>query len=119
MWNVFMHDSLFAPAISGWGLGAAILTFVFLVIALWSLAWKALALWNAAKNHQRIWFIVLLLVNTVGILEIVYLAWFAKDASKENSDELFPFLKKFAASMPARAPSQAEPAPAKTESKPE
>ena len=114
MWNVFMHDSLFAPAISGWGLGAAVLTFVFLIIALWSLVWKALAMWHAAKNRQRIWFIVLLLVNTVGVLEIIYLAWFAKDSSKENSEELLPFLKTMNVSMPTRAASAAGPAPEST-----
>ncbi len=46
---------------------------VLLLLALWTIFWKGLALWHAAKAKQPVWFVVLLLVNTVGILEIVYL----------------------------------------------
>ena len=44
----------------------------------WSIAWKGVALWNAAKNSQKNWFIAILVINTVGILEIIYLFRFAK-----------------------------------------
>ena len=43
------------------------------LIVLWSLVWKGLALWRAAKRGEKIWFVVFLIVNTAGILEIVYL----------------------------------------------
>lgn len=46
---------------------------LFIALILWSLFWKAWALWTAARNKEKIWFIVLLLVNTAGILEIIYL----------------------------------------------
>ncbi|OGH24745.1 MAG: hypothetical protein A3B47_00505 [Candidatus Levybacteria bacterium RIFCSPLOWO2_01_FULL_39_24] len=49
-----------------------------LTLLAWSVAWKGLALWNASKNSQKNWFIVILVVNTVGILEIAYLFRFAK-----------------------------------------
>ena len=52
--------------------------YVVFLIFLWSLLWKGIALWKAAKLGQRNWFIVLLIVNTVGILEIAYLFGFAK-----------------------------------------
>ena len=48
------------------------------VLFLWSLLWKGIALWRASKNDQRNWFVVMLVVNTIGILEIVYLFFFAK-----------------------------------------
>ena len=48
------------------------------LLAVWSLAWKGLALWRAAKQSQRNWFIALLVLNTVGILEIAYLYFFSK-----------------------------------------
>jgi len=48
----------------------------FVVLA-WSIVWKGIALWNASKNGQRNWFIVILIINTLGILEIVYLFRFA------------------------------------------
>jgi len=51
---------------------------VFFVLAIWTLVWKGLALWRAAQNKSKPWFIVLLLVNTVGILEIAYIFFFSK-----------------------------------------
>ena len=41
-------------------------------LILWSLFWKGIALWHAGRRGQPWWFVVLLVVNTVGILEIVY-----------------------------------------------
>jgi methionyl-tRNA synthetase len=50
----------------------------FLVPALiWSLVWKGLALYKAARNDQKGWFCVLLVLNTLGIVEIVYLLFFS------------------------------------------
>ena len=49
---------------------------VLIAIIVWSLIFKGIALWNAARNHQKRWFIVLLILNTLGILEIIYLIWF-------------------------------------------
>lgn len=52
------------------------------VLLIWSIVWKGLALWNAAKNGQKNWFIamfiIILVINTAGILEIIYLFRFAK-----------------------------------------
>jgi len=48
------------------------------VLITWSIAWKGVALWNATKNNQKNWFIVILIVNTIGILEIIYLFGFAR-----------------------------------------
>lgn len=53
--------------------------FLFLI---WSLIWKGLALWRAAKLEQRNWFIAILVFNTGGILEIIYLFTFAKKKLK-------------------------------------
>ncbi|HBB76258.1 MAG: hypothetical protein A3J18_00080 [Candidatus Levybacteria bacterium RIFCSPLOWO2_02_FULL_40_18] len=47
-------------------------------ILLWSTFWKLLALWRSVKSDQQYWFIAIFLLNTVGILEIVYLFRFAK-----------------------------------------
>ena len=51
---------------------------LFIVLLLWSFFWKGLALWHSARRGEYIWFIVLLFVNTLGILEIVYLFAIAK-----------------------------------------
>lgn len=49
------------------------------LLAIWSLIWKGLALWRAAKEENKGWFIALLIFNTAGILEIAYLFFFAKE----------------------------------------
>ena len=49
---------------------------VLLVVALWTIVLKGFALWYSARGSQKGWFIVLIVVNTLGILEIVYLIWF-------------------------------------------
>jgi methionyl-tRNA synthetase len=43
------------------------------LLLIWSGFWKALALWHSGRRGQTAWFIILLIVNTVGILEIIYL----------------------------------------------
>jgi len=55
---------------------------VLIVLVIWTLIWKGPALWKAARSSKKIWFIVLLLVNTVGILDIIYL--FAIDRKTKN-----------------------------------
>jgi hypothetical protein len=55
---------------------------VFVIVVLWSLVWKGLALWKAAREESKVWFVVLLLVNTVGILDILYLYVFSKKSGQ-------------------------------------
>lgn len=43
------------------------------VIVLWDIVWKLLASWRAARNRQKVWFVLLIVLNTAGILPIVYL----------------------------------------------
>ena len=55
---------------------------LLVVVILWTLIWKGMALWKAAKEGNKVWFVVLLLVNTIGILEILYLYVFSKKSPK-------------------------------------
>jgi MFS superfamily sulfate permease-like transporter len=48
-----------------------------LLLAVWSLIWKGLALWKSARLNQPLWFLLLLVVNTMGILEILYIYVFS------------------------------------------
>lgn len=55
------------------------LVFTLVIIgALWEAVWKGIALWRAARNDHQIWFIFLLIVNSVGILPIIYILFFSK-----------------------------------------
>jgi len=48
------------------------------VVLIWSIFWKGKALWTAAGKKQLTWFIILLLINTIGLLEILYLLFFQR-----------------------------------------
>lgn len=56
-------------------------SWILLVLALWTAPWKGVALWKAARNKDLVWFIVLLLINTLAILEILYIFVFSKKKS--------------------------------------
>lgn len=51
------------------------------LIILWTLPWKGVALWKAATNKQTGWFIALLVLNTLAVLEILYIFVFSKKKS--------------------------------------
>ncbi len=60
---------------STWGTviaSTAGLTTLLIVLIAWNLLWKGLAMWRAARSGAKVWFVVLLLVNTLGILDILY-----------------------------------------------
>jgi len=47
-------------------------------ILAWTLPWKGVALWKSARNEHKWWFIALLVLNTMAILEIIYIFFFSK-----------------------------------------
>ncbi len=46
---------------------------LLVVLSLWSLVWKGLALYKSARRREVAWFVVMLVLNTAGILPIIYL----------------------------------------------
>ena len=46
---------------------------LFVAAIAWSIAWKGASLWRAARNDSKPWFATLLLTNTLGVLDAVYL----------------------------------------------
>ena len=55
---------------------------LFTALMIWSLVWKGLALWRAAKRTDTVWFIIFMFLNTAGILEIIYYYVIAKSDQK-------------------------------------
>lgn len=51
---------------------------LFVIMLIWSYSWKLLALWKSARKNSPVWFIILALVNTMGIVEILYIFVFSK-----------------------------------------
>lgn len=68
---------------NGTGLGAGLIFApIFLALTIWSIIWKGLALWKAAQKKHKVWFWVLIFINTLGILDILYLYIFSKKPHK-------------------------------------
>lgn len=55
---------------------------IFLILALWEIVWKGIGMWYAARNNQKYWFAAILVLNTVGVLPILYLFVFGKKKLK-------------------------------------
>jgi len=66
------YMSTLATEGSGWFLA------LIIVLAIWELLWKGIGLWKAAKKEQKYWFIAMLILNTAGILPILYIFFFQK-----------------------------------------
>ncbi len=76
-WNGY--GNAFLPGIlTGW------LSVLIIPVAFWSLFWMGWALWRAAKDDSKIWFIILLLVHTVGILDIIYIFLISKKGGSKK-----------------------------------
>ena len=45
----------------------------FYLVLIWSVVWKGLALWKSARNKHLVWFVFILVINSFGILSIIYL----------------------------------------------
>jgi len=54
------------------------------MLIIWTTVWKGLALWKSARLGSKWWFIALLIVNTMGILELLYLFIFSKRDIKQK-----------------------------------
>lgn len=55
-----------------------ILTLAFLLMVI-ILTLKGFSLWFSSKHNEKGWFIALLILNTLGLLELIYLFFFEKD----------------------------------------
>jgi len=50
-------------------------------LIIWSITWKAISLWKAARNRQLGWFLVLFIINSAGLLPILYIYYYQTDKS--------------------------------------
>lgn len=47
--------------------------YIFPVVYIWSAIWKGFALWKSAKKDAKVWFVIIFVLNTMGLLEILYI----------------------------------------------
>ena len=72
---------MFDKLVLGGGLSAGFI-FLLVIVSIWTLIWKGMALWHAARSKQKGWFIVMLIINSMGLIPIIYLLWFKNEAPK-------------------------------------
>jgi hypothetical protein len=58
---------------------------LILLLVLWDMIWKVVAMWKSARNNQLTWFICIVIFNTIGILPIIYILL---DLKKKLAKEL-------------------------------
>lgn len=46
---------------------------LLIILVIWDTVWKLIAMWKAGRNNHLTWFICIALINTLGILPIVYI----------------------------------------------
>ena len=46
---------------------------LLVILIIWSSVWKIIAMWKSARNNHIVWFIAIAIVNSVGVLPIVYI----------------------------------------------
>ncbi len=46
---------------------------VIIVLAIWDVVWKIIAMWKSARNNDMAWFLCIAIFNTAGILPIIYI----------------------------------------------
>ncbi len=68
--------------------------YLFLSVIIISLILKGFALWRASKNDHALWFIVILVINTLGILDILYLFYFSQKDFTQKIDRKILNLRK-------------------------
>ena len=55
---------------------------LILLAIIWELVWKGIAMWRAAHNGHKGWFVAMLIINSVGLLPLIYLSY-VKPATKK------------------------------------
>ena len=58
------------------------------IALIWVVIWKGIALWKSARKGQSYWFVALLIINTLGLLEILYIFVFSRLGKKRESPTL-------------------------------
>ena len=80
MYNNWLQNNYGHWATPFWGPAPFLIGLILAIAIIWTLVWKGMALWQAARKGEKIWFVVLLVVNTLGILDILYLYVFLKNS---------------------------------------
>ncbi|MFP3902738.1 MAG: DUF5652 family protein [Armatimonadota bacterium] len=65
-------------------------TVLFVLLGIWSLVWKGIGLWKAARRDRLWWYVAMLVLNTAGILPIIYIFAVAPNQPEIGSEIAAP-----------------------------
>lgn len=77
-WAGYANNAFVPGMLAGW------MTTLIIPLTIWSIFWMGMGLWKAAKADSKPWFVILLLVHTMGILDILYIFVFSKMSVKKS-----------------------------------
>ena len=55
---------------------------LIIILILWDAVWKIIAMWKSARNNHLIWFLCITIINTIGILPIIYILTHRKQTTE-------------------------------------
>lgn len=55
---------------------------LIIILAIWDMIWKIVAMWYASRDNQKMWYILLAIINSIGVLPILYLLVIRKGVKK-------------------------------------
>ncbi len=73
------YSNLFDYGRYGFGAGWVLVA----VLAIWEVIWKGYGLWKAARNGHTGWFVAILIINSLGILPLLYIYVFGPKQEKQ------------------------------------
>ena len=86
MMNFFYQQGWGMMNWGNWGPMAGLGSIIMIALVVWSLYWKGMSMWTAARKGDRNWFIALLVLNTLGILDILYIYVFSKPKEEKPAE---------------------------------
>jgi hypothetical protein len=57
---------------------------VIVILSIWDAVWKLIAMWKAGRNNHLAWFICIFIINTIGILPIIYILLHKEESAVAN-----------------------------------
>ena len=84
----FNYTSYYQEIANYLGISLTSVIVLMAIISVWTLIWKGLALWKSSKKEHIIWFVIFLILNTAGILEILYIFIFSKMNLKSKNKKI-------------------------------
>ena len=80
------YNEALQNAASQMGISLNMLAALMTLISIWTLVWKGLALWRACQKNQKIIFVILLIINDFGLVELLYYFWLSKIGQKKEKE---------------------------------